>query len=226
MSPRGIVFFDIDGTLVPSRSSSSFLAERLGHLEELNAAEARYAAGEATNHEVSVVDAAGWRDVEVRTIAGWLDELPLIAGIDDVVAWCAHHEVEPVLASLAWEPVGASIARRHGFTANGGPRVGVDGTVHDGTVAEHLDEYGKRDRALALAAQRGVAPDRCCAVGDSRSDLPLFGSVPTSFALNAGPDARAAASVSIETGDLRDLIPWLDRWERGLGRRDGARTPG
>ncbi|MEK6310058.1 MULTISPECIES: hypothetical protein [Curtobacterium] len=41
MSPRGIVFFDIDGTLVPAMSSSSFLARRFGHQQELDAAEAR-----------------------------------------------------------------------------------------------------------------------------------------------------------------------------------------
>ena len=42
---RQAVFFDIDGTLVPERSSGSFLAERLGHQVELDAAEAAYAAG-------------------------------------------------------------------------------------------------------------------------------------------------------------------------------------
>jgi phosphoserine phosphatase len=31
MTVRGIVFFDIDGTLVPTGSSGSFLAQRLGH---------------------------------------------------------------------------------------------------------------------------------------------------------------------------------------------------
>ena len=35
-----------------------------------------------------------------------------------------------------------------------------------GDVAEHLDEYGKRDFALA----QGIAPEWCVAVGDSRSD--------------------------------------------------------
>ncbi|WP_211324936.1 hypothetical protein [Williamsia limnetica] len=45
MITRGIVFFDIDGTLVPSMSSGSFLAARLGHQSELDHAERRYAAG-------------------------------------------------------------------------------------------------------------------------------------------------------------------------------------
>ena len=39
-----LVFFDIDGTLVPGTSSGAFLAERLGHGLALGAAEGAYAA--------------------------------------------------------------------------------------------------------------------------------------------------------------------------------------
>jgi phosphoserine phosphatase len=111
MSTRGTVFLDIDGTLVPSMSSSSFLAKRFGHALVLDAAEQRYAEGELTNEEVSVIDAEGWRGTPTRTVAAWLEELPLTAGVDAVVGWC----VEPVLASLAWQPVAEAIAKRHGF---------------------------------------------------------------------------------------------------------------
>ena len=216
MSARGIVFFDIDGTLVPSMSSSSFLAKRFGHARALDTAEQRYAEGELTNEEVSVIDAAGWRGTPTRTVAAWLEELPLIVGIDDVDVWCVGHDVEPVLASLAWQPVAEAIAKRHGLTTNGGPRVHVVGTDYDGTVAEHINEYDKRDRALQFAAGCGVSIDHCCAIGDSRSDLPLFDALPASLALNASGAARAAASAAVDTDDLRDVIPWLEEWKATL----------
>ncbi|MEW2016135.1 HAD-IB family phosphatase [Rhodococcus sp. NPDC076796] len=216
MTLRGIVFFDIDGTLVPSVSSASFLAARLGHQQELDDAEQRYSAGELTNEQVSVIDAEGWRGVNTSTIDRWLDDLPLIAGIDEVVAWCRSNRFEPVLASLAWQPVSSSIARRYGFTKNGGPRVGVSGLTYDGTVAEHFNEYDKRDRALALAAERAIPTQRCCAIGDSRSDIPLFDALPTSLALNGGASAREAATAEIDTQNLADTVPWLQQWARGL----------
>ncbi|WP_328812463.1 HAD family hydrolase [Rhodococcus sp. NBC_00297] len=216
MTLRGIAFFDIDGTLVPSMSSGSFLAARLGHQQALDDAELRYAAGELTNQEVSVIDAEGWRGVSVESVDQWLEALPLINGIDDVTAWCRSHRIEPVLASLAWQPVSSSIARRFGFTANGGPRVGVSGSSFDGTVAEHFDEYDKRDRAVDLAGERGVPLRHCCAIGDSRSDIPLFEVVPTSLALNAGDAAREAATTAIVTEDLIDVLPWLQEWEHGI----------
>ncbi|WP_261769317.1 MULTISPECIES: HAD family phosphatase [unclassified Rhodococcus (in: high G+C Gram-positive bacteria)] len=211
-----MVFFDIDGTLVPSKSSGSFLAARLGHQKVLDNAELRYAAGELTNEQVSVIDAEGWRGIDADTVDRWLEELPLISGIDEVTAWCRSRLIEPVLASLAWQPVSDSIATRFGFTPNGGPRVGMSGSTFDGTVAEHFDEYDKRDRAVALAAEQGVPLRHCCAIGDSRSDIPLFEVLPTSLALNAGVAARQAATFSIVTEDLTDVLPWLEEWECGF----------
>ena len=212
VKPKGIVFFDIDGTLVPSGSSSSFLAARLGHQPELDRAETLYAQGELTNQQVSEIDALGWRGVSAMSIDQWLESLPLIEGIDTVVSWCRDNDVEPVLASLAWLPVSRWIAERHGFTANGGPRVGFDGSVYDGTVAEHFDEFDKRDSALRFAGKMGVPVGGCCAVGDSRSDIPLFQAVPASLALNADAAAQDAASAAIIAQDLTEILPWLREW--------------
>lgn len=212
----GIVFFDVDGTLVSPGSSSRFLAARFGHQDALDDAEARYADGDLTNQQVSQVDALGWRGTSAATVDRWLDALPVLPGSAAVVAWCRDHDVEPVLASLAWQPVTRSLARRFGFVANGGPRVGEHGGVHDGTVVEHFDEFDKRDRALALARDLDVPVERCSAVGDSRSDIPLFEVLPSALALNASPAARAAASDAMNADDLSSIIPWLDRWLRSF----------
>jgi phosphoserine phosphatase len=219
MTPTsGIVFFDIDGTLVPSGSSSSYLAAHLGHQPQLDAAEDRYARGELSNQQVSEIDAAGWPGARVDDVDLLLEKLPLIPGIDDVLAWCRAHSLEPVLASIAWQPVSAALARRHGFTVSGGPRMGIAEVAYDGTVAEHFDEYDKRDRALDLARQRSVPIDRCTAVGDSRSDIPLFQAVPASLALNATAAARNTATNAIDATDLREILPWLEQWHSKWAR--------
>lgn len=215
--PRGLVFFDIDGTLVPGGSSSSYLASHLGHQAALDRAEERYARGELTSQQVSEIDATGWAGATPAAVERWLEDLPVIRGIEAVLTWCRARGLEPVLASLAWQPVGAFLSRRYGLTAGGGPRLGATGSRYDGSVAEHVDEHDKRDQALALAAARGLPLTHCCAIGDSRSDLPLFRALPTSLALNAGAAAREAASDVLDADDLVAVLPWLERWERGLG---------
>jgi phosphoserine phosphatase len=47
------------------------------------------------------------------------------------------------------------------------------------------------------------------AVGDSRSDVPLFRLAGRSIALNATPDARRVATDVLDTEDLRDTLALL-----------------
>ncbi|MFE9677227.1 HAD family hydrolase [Streptomyces sp. NPDC006259] len=205
------MFFDVDGTLVPATSSSVFLAGFLGHREELAQAEDAYASGALDNRQVSELDAKGWAGVPEEQVSGWLDELPLVPGITGTVAWCRRNGLVPVLATLAWSPVGSYLTDRFGFHAFSGPRLETADGRFTGRVTGHFDEYDKRDFALAQARELGLAPGSCGAVGDSRSDLPLFASVGLSVAFNASAGARAAATVTVDSGDLRGVLPALSR---------------
>ncbi|MEV0470881.1 HAD family hydrolase [Streptomyces prunicolor] len=207
----GAVFFDVDGTLVPGTSSSVFLAQFLGHRDELAKAEDAYASGAWDNRQVSELDAAGWAGVSVERISGRLDGLPLVMGIAETVAWCRRNGLVPVLATLAWSPVGSYLADRFGFHSFSGPRLETADGRFTGRVARHFDEHDKRDFALAQAQSLGLAPHSCAAVGDSRSDLPLFSSVGLSVAFNASADARAAATAAVDDDDLRSVLPVLSR---------------
>ncbi|MFJ9112559.1 HAD family hydrolase [Streptomyces sp. NPDC102283] len=205
----GAVFFDVDGTLVPGTSSSVFLANFLGHRDELSLAEDAYASGDLDNRQVSELDAKGWTGVSEGQVSGWLDGLPLVSGITETVGWCRRNGLVPVLATLAWSPVGSYLTDRFGFHAFSGPRLETDGNRFTGRVDRHFDEYDKRDFALAQARDLRLAPSSCGAVGDSRSDLPLFASVALSVAFNASAGARAAATGAVDGGDLRSVIPAL-----------------
>lgn len=210
--PDGIVFFDIDGTLVTGTSSGSFLAQRLGHRREVDEAEARYAAGAIDNHEVCAIDARGWAGTSVTQVSEWLDNLPLIDGIDEAVAWCKSQNLIPVLASLAWDPVGAHLAQRFSFSAHCGPKLRVSSGRYTGEVAMTFDEHDKRRFALSICSQLGVPPSRCVAIGDSRSDIPLFDAVGFSVAFNASQDARATATTAVDSSSLLDALPPIDSW--------------
>ncbi|MFJ6810098.1 HAD family hydrolase [Streptomyces anulatus] len=207
----GVVFFDVDGTLVPGTSSSVFLAGFLGHRDELAKAEDAYASGALDNRQVSELDAVGWAGVPEDHVSGWLDGLPLVSGITETVTWCRQNGLVPMLATLSWSPVGSYLTDRFGFHGFSGPRLETTDGRFTGRVACHFDEYDKRDFALAQARELGQAPRSCAAVGDSRSDLPLFASVGLSVAFNASAGARADATVTVDDDDLRSVLPILSR---------------
>lgn len=209
---RGAVFFDVDGTLVPQTSSSQHLAAHLGHVDVLRRAEHDYAEGRMDNREVSVLDAAGWRGQAETDVGRFLLDLPLVAGISEVVAWCREHGLAPYLATLAWEPVGLHLCDKFGFDGVCGPTLGQHDGTYTGQVGSHFDEFDKRDFALRVAQRLGVDISACAAVGDSRSDLPLFAEVGFSVAFNASPAVQAVAATSVDGPDLRAVLPPLTTW--------------
>lgn len=209
---RAAVFFALDGTLVPDTSSSQHLASYLGHLNVLRKAEDAYAAGTLDNREVSVLDARGWKGRTGPQVTGFLADLPLVAGIPEVVEWCRANQVAVYLATLAWEPVGRYLCDRFGFAGACGPRLDQRDGAYTGTVDQHFDEFDKREFVLRTVAGLGLGPSGCAAVGDSRSDLPLFAEVGLAIAFNACEAARAAATESVAGSDLRALLGPLDAW--------------
>jgi phosphoserine phosphatase len=210
------VFFDVDGTLVYDTSSSRHLARHLGHWAALSEAEDAYAAGIIDNREVSVLDAGGWQNASDAHVQRVLSDLPLVDGIAEVVAWCRQRGLSPLLATLAWEPVGRYLCDRFGFDGACGPMLERRDGVYTGVVERHFDEFDKREFAVRTAASRGLMLSSCAAVGDSRSDIPLFNQVGFAIAFNATPAAQAAATASVSGRDLCAIIPSLDDW---LNRR-------
>lgn len=212
---RGIVFFDVDGTLVPGTSSGQHLADLLGHAESVREAEAGYAAGVLTNQQVAVLDARGWTGFTPEQVSQFLGALPLVQGIDVTVTWCRDHDLVPVLGTLAWESVGGYLCRRFGFEQACGPSLELVDGRYTGRVMTHFDEWDKRDFARTVAADLGFDLVHCAAVGDSRSDLPLFAEAGFSIAFNATPAVRAAAHAVADGPDLQAVVPLLARWLEG-----------
>ncbi|GLY75749.1 HAD family hydrolase [Actinoallomurus iriomotensis] len=212
----GVVFVDIDGTLVPAPGSAVHVARYLGTEEEMAKAEAAYAAGQLTNPEIAAVDALAWADRTEREIDDWLTQLPLVDGIAETVQWCRAHRLLPVLATLAWQPIGKHLRKRFGFAAYCGPELEILNGAFTGRVRTTFDEFDKRDFALRYAKNLGFGPSQCAAIGDSRSDLPLFDEVGLSVAFNADQQARDRASTTVDGGDLRAVTPLLADWHQRI----------
>ena len=189
-----------------------FLAARLGHASQVAEAEAAWDAGLVTARHVEEVDARGWAGTTEAQLRQWLAELPLVDGIGNVIRWCRDHDVAPALATLAWRPVGNYLCETFGFHDCCGPTLEVRDGSFTGTALGSCDEYGKRDFAKRVAERHGLSLDQCAAIGDSRSDLPLFGEVGLAIAFNADQPARALAHAQVDSNDLSDAIPALERW--------------
>jgi phosphoserine phosphatase len=182
-----------------------------------------------------VLDARGWAGRRPCEVGNWLDQLPLVSGITAVAPRCREEQLVPLLATLTWEPVGLYLCERFGFEGTCGPSHEVLEGRYTGGVGAHFDEEMKRDYAFAAAAHLGREPKSCVAIGDSRSDVPLFECVGLAVAYNATAAARADCSGERRADDLRALLPpggapwrpiaFAERWADPADDRIVLRAP-
>jgi phosphoserine phosphatase len=211
-SRRRLACFDLDGTLVRGTSVSRHLADRLGKAERMAELERSYAKGEISNSVVAEEQARDCRGIPLPQVVEKLGDIVCIEGIDPTLAALRERGIESLLGTVTWSFAAEEFRRRHGFAAVSGTEIELDrGGVPTGGVRRHFDEWDKLDFVASYCEAKEIDLADCIAVGDSRSDVPLFGAVGFSIALNATRQAREAASVTLDTEDLTDildLIPW------------------
>ena len=98
-------------------------------------------------------------------------------------------------------------ARRIGFDEAIANVLEFDGGRLTGTVTKPIvDKNTKRDRLLALAAERNLDLSLTLAVGDGANDLDMLAVAGFGVALHAKPAVAAAAGIRIDHGDLTALL--------------------
>ena len=210
-APPRLVCFDLDGTLLAGTSVNLHLAASLGRLAYVEPLEAAYLRGDLTVAELADATARIYRGLSRRIVWRTLAVIPAIDGLEEVLGLLRRHRVRVLLATCSWRFAAEFFQVRYGFDA-------VCGTVMDerrgrlsGVVSTCVDGPAKARFVADYCARHRILSGDCVAIGNSGSDVPMFAAVGRSVALNGTRQARAAASVSVDTLDLADLLPWLVR---------------
>jgi len=206
--PR-LVSFDLDGTLLPRTSICLEIGKARGYRRAIQELEDRYARGEISNSDVARQDAAFYRHWAVAEAESLVLSLPFIGGLRETLDTLKQHSIHLLLVTVTWSFASHALARAYGFDASTGATLGERGGRFTGEFAGEFEAEEKPRFVQRYASRHGIALQDCAAIGDSRSDLPLFREVGLPIAFNATPEARAAARLALEGEDLRVLLPPL-----------------
>ena len=203
-----LVFFDLDGTLL--RGTVSLLtADWLGRRGALDDLERRYREGAVSSAVVAETSAAWFAGRTTAEVGEVLERAPWISGIAETVDALRAAGAEVALATVTWRFAAELVAERFGFAACCGTEMAMDDGRLAGVVSRHFEASDKAAFVAEVCAARGVSTADAAVVGDSRNDLAAFEAAGFSIALNADAAAREAATVALDTDDLRDVLPLL-----------------
>lgn len=206
-----LALFDLDGTLTRERSAWEYIHRRLGvwegYAEKFQAAFLR---GEITYLRFCEMDAEVWKGMRVSEMKRILREVPLYEGIGDLVGYLRAKGIRLGIISSGLSFLSDWIKERYGFDYAVANELGVRDGVLNGRIKIHV-HYDQKGKWVQEAKRRFKArKDEIIAIGDSTGDIAMFQNAGLSISFNSrSVQLNAVATLSIQSPDLRDLIPLL-----------------
>ena len=203
------VAIDFDGTLLPPPSVAVRLARLLGATDALERVEADFVAGRIDGRAAQAACVAAYAGHAAAPLLDRAARLRPIKGAAAAIRAMKGAGLTVFLATMTWSFAAEPMARHLGMDASGGAVAEIRRGRFTGRLRRSSTETEKRDWVLAQLKARGISPKDCAAIGDSRSDLPLFAAVGLSIAFNAIPATRKAADAIVDAEDFRAVLPLL-----------------
>ncbi len=201
--PWRLVVSDMDGTLVCGTTTLAHLGAWIGHARVIEGLEEKLARGEVGDQEVAEIYARLYQGVALADAMGAMSTIPSVDDIAAGVAMLQQRSVQACIATVSWSFAARTLAGLWGFSDVCGADLELDPSDRfTGRVARHFGPEDKVAFVVERCRRAGVGLEQVVAIGDSRSDLPLFKAVGFSVAFNATPDARAAASTTVDSSSF------------------------
>jgi phosphoserine phosphatase len=202
---RGIVAFDLDGTLLRGETVCELLARPLGRTSEMSRIEALSAEEDIAQGRVEMVGwYAGLTHDEMRA---HLPHASWAPGAQQAVRTLQDADVIVGIVSYTWAFAVQWFAQQIGVTHH----LGTSFTTPDDI--RHVWAHDKAQWVLSLANEFSVPHTRTAAVGDTRGDAQMLRAVSLPFFVGASPLEDVAGLIHLPGADLRLVAKWiLDEW--------------
>ena len=208
MSPRGLIAFDLDGTLVHIGSAWSWIHRLLGTLEAAKPNADQYFAGEINYTRWAELDVALWHGVPYHRIESAVKHgIELIPNASKLIATLRNYGFKTAIISSGLAVFANQVQRQLQIDYSRANKLLTDGEGRICGVEVHVAFENKGEVLKSIAKELGIPLTACAAVGDSRNDISMFNRAGFSIALNPShEDVAAAATKIIHSQDALDLL--------------------
>ena len=207
MSDAKLICFDLDDTLIREIHSVMYLSVLNNKLEELLEVEKREAKGEFTWIEADYHKAKLAQGLDVEKIATEFNRvLRPIRHVAHVIATLQERGFKCLLITAGPKQVAKVACDIWGLDGYFGSDYEVDDGRFTGEIINHIGDKGKILCLQAYCKQYNIDSNRCIAVGDGASDIPLFEFCEGSIAINYSEATIGKACYYLKTDDLSDIL--------------------
>jgi HAD superfamily phosphoserine phosphatase-like hydrolase len=209
-----IISLDLDGVLFDGSSAVFVIAQQIGLKDQYLELIQRAAQEDMTLRDTVTEVAKIWKGIPIDATYHYLvKRLPLMEGAEETVATLREwgYDVGCISSGVSqffMEP----FARRLNLDFAYSHILGAENEVHDGTVQFIMGGPEKATIIWQYAQIKEHPLDSIASVGNGFNDIDLFNISSFSVAFNpVDKKVSDAASVTIESKDLRSILPHFER---------------
>jgi phosphoserine phosphatase len=203
-----IVAFDLEGTLVDAELFPA-LGELMGNREAMMDATEKAMSGEMDFRDSLEARLRLIKGSSIDSVSSVAGRLPLQRGARATVKTLKRLGCVPAIITGGFDVLAHRAAHELGITYVTCNRFRVENGCVTGVMEPVVTAEAKSMRLKALAGWLGEDPSRCVTVGDGANDVDMMDAAGLSIAFNGRPMVKAHADVSIDSTDLRDVLPHI-----------------
>jgi phosphoserine phosphatase len=211
-----LAVFDLDGTLKQVRDPYVYVHERLGKLELAEEITSKGLNGQISYETWLRLDAELWMDTSRSALEQFFREDLYVPGAEETIRALKARDVYVVIISSGLLFHAQMVAEELGVDAVYGNEIlfkqnGGDWVV-SGEVRAHVPFDKKAELMARIQAEHGISSQESIAVGDTRSDIPMFERAEVGVAIYPNhPAVSEAADIVLSDLDMRPLLARLQQ---------------
>lgn len=210
LTTPGVLVMDMDSTAIQIECIDE-IALLAGVGPEVAAVTAAAMRGELDFAQSLRQRVATLKDAPEQVLATVLARLPLMPGLEALVAALQQHQWTVAIASGGFTYFTEALQQRLGLTATFANVLEIkDGKLTGQVAGDIVDAQVKAQVVQQLAAARDIPHQQTVAIGDGANDLPMLAVAGLGVAFHAKPLVQAKAQYAIRQGSLLQLLYLFD----------------
>ena len=210
LATPGVLVMDMDSTAIQIECIDE-IALLAGVGPEVAAVTAAAMRGELDFAQSLRQRVATLKDAPEQVLATVLARLPLMPGLEALVATLQQHQWTVSIASGGFTYFTEALQQRLGLTATFANVLEIkDGKLTGQVLGDIVDAQVKAQVVQQLAGARDIPHSQTVAIGDGANDLPMLAVAGLGVAFHAKPLVQAKAQYAIRQGSLLQLLYLFD----------------